>query len=305
MESVFNYLEGYMDEFRYNAKKIYGTRGIHVPCRTSDSGLAFHFAAGYPMLYWTAAAAWFSHFYYDYWLYTGDDTFVKTRALPFMKEAALFYEDFLIDDGTGHWLFSPSYSPENTPANADSPVCVNATMDIALARELFASLISACRTLGIEEENVLRWKKFLEKMPPYLVDKDGVLKEWASPLLEENQDHRHSSHLYMLYHDIPEDFKNNKALMAAARKAYETRMEKRVQSKGTMAFGLIQCGMTAAHLGDANMVGILLSQMAQSNYYPTCASSHDAGPNIFNTDISGGLPALMLEALAQSSPVYR
>jgi hypothetical protein len=61
--------------------------------------------------------------------------------------------------------------------------------------------------------------------------------------------------------------------------------------------------MTAAHLGDPDMVGILLGQMAQSNYYPTFASSHDAGPRIFNTDISGGVPALMLEALAQSSPV--
>jgi hypothetical protein len=91
--------------------------------------------------------------------------------------------------------------------------------------------------------------------------------------------------------------------MAAARKAYEVRMEKRIQSRGTMAFGLIQCGMTAAHLGDGGMIDTLLGQMAQLNYYPTFASSHDAGPRIFNTDISGGLPALMMEAIAQSSPV--
>jgi hypothetical protein len=304
MESVFNYLEGYMDEFRYNAKHIYGTRGIHVPCRTSDSGLAFHFAAGYPMLYWIAGAAWFSRFYYDSWLYTGDDTFFKNRALVFMKEAALFYEDYLFEDSSsGHWVISPSYSPENTPANSDSPVCVNATMDIACAVELFTNLIIACRTLDIEEDNVLRWKKILDKMPPYLIGEDGALKEWASPLFEENQDHRHSSHLYMFYSDIPGAFRANKTLMAAARRAYEIRMEKRIESKGTRAFGLIQCGMTAAHLGDPKMVDILLSQMAQSNYYPTFASSHDAGPRIFNTDISGGVPALMLEALAQSSPV--
>jgi hypothetical protein len=302
MLSLFDYLEDFMDEFRYNAKKVYGCRGIHVPCRTSDSGLVIHFNEAYPMLYWTAAAAWFAHFYYDYWLYTGDNDFFKKRALPFMKEAALFYEDYLIDDG-GRWLFSPSYSPENTPANSDSPVCVNAAMDIACAKELFANLIAGCRTLGVEQENTAAWEKFLAKMPPYLIGKDGALKEWAVETLEEYQDHRHSSHLYMLYHDIPQDFKNDKALMAAARRAYELRMEKRVQSRGTMAFGLIQCGMTAAHLGDGAMVGTLLEQMAQLNYYPTFASSHDAGPRIFNTDISGGLPALMMEALAQSSPL--
>jgi hypothetical protein len=301
MMSLFNYLEGFMEQFPYKAKKVYGCRGIHVPCRTSDSGFVIHFNEKFPMLYWTAAAAWFAHFYYDYWLYTGDDEFFKNRALPFMKEAALFYEDYLIDDGKGHWLINPSYSPENTPANSDSPVCINATMDIACAKELFSSLITGCRTLGIEYN--LNWEKFLAKMPPYLTGKDGALKEWAVETLEEYQDHRHSSHLYMLYHDIPQDFKNDKALMAAARRAYEIRMEKRIQSKGTMAFGLIQCGMTAAHLGDGEMVGTLLGQMAQFNYYPTYASSHDAGPCIFNTDISGGLPALMMEALAQSSPV--
>ncbi|MDR0583423.1 MAG: glycoside hydrolase family 95 protein [Treponema sp.] len=303
MLSLFDYLEGFMDEFRYNAKKVYGCRGIHVPCRTSDSGLVIHFNEDYPMLFWTAAAAWFAHFYYDYWLYTWDHEFFRNRALPFMKEAALFYEDYLVEDEGGRWLFSPSYSPENTPANSDSPACVNATMDIACAKELFSNLISGCRTLGIEHENVALWEKFLAKMPPYLVGKDGALKEWADETLEENQDHRHSSHLYMLYHDIPQDFKNDTTLMAAARKAYEIRMERRIQSRGTMAFGLIQCGMTAAHLGDGAMVGALLGQMAQLNYYPTFASSHDAGPGIFNTDISGGLPALMMEALAQSSPV--
>jgi hypothetical protein len=40
-------------------------------------------------------------------------------------------------------------------------------------------------------------------------------------------------------------------------------------------------------------------------YYPTFASSHNAGangPEIFNADISGGLPALMIEMLVQSKP---
>jgi hypothetical protein len=176
-------------------------------------------------------------------------------------------------------------------------------MDIACAKELFSNLITGCRTLNLEHENIAAWEEFLAKMPPYLIGKDGALKEWADERQEENQDHRHSSHLYMLYYDIPQDFKNDKALMSAARKSYEIRMEKRIQSRGTMAFGLIQCGMTAAHLGDGGMIDTLLGQMAQLNYYPTFASSHDAGPRIFNTDISGGLPALMMEAIAQSSPV--
>ena len=70
-----------------------------------------------------------------------------------------------------------------------------------------------------------------------------------------------------------------------------------------MAFGLVQAGMAAAHLGDGEMAGMMLASMAENNYYRTYASSHDYGPSIFNADISGGVPALMLECLAQCMPV--
>ena len=68
------------------------------------------------MTFWTAGAGWMAQFYYDYYLYTGDRAFLRDRALPFMKEAALFYEDFLIEGPDGKLLFSPTYSPENIPA---------------------------------------------------------------------------------------------------------------------------------------------------------------------------------------------
>ncbi len=70
-----------------------------------------------------------------------------------------------------------------------------------------------------------------------------------------------------------------------------------------MAFGLVQAGMAAAHLGDAKMADTMITSMADNNYYRTYASSHDFGPSIFNADISGGMPALMLECLVQSSPL--
>jgi alpha-L-fucosidase 2 len=62
-------------------------------------------------------------------------------------------------------------------------------------------------------------------------------------------------------------------------------------------------GMAAAHLQDHEMVEIMLQSMARNNYYITCASSHDFGPSFFNADISGGVPALILESIAQCSPV--
>ena len=69
----------------------------------------------------TVGAAWYSLFYYDYYLYTQDKDFLQNRALPFMEQSALFYEDFLIEGEDGKYVFNPSYSPENHPVNSKKP----------------------------------------------------------------------------------------------------------------------------------------------------------------------------------------
>ena len=132
-------------------------------------------------------------------LVTGDVEFLRNRVVPAYKELALFYEDFLTaTDKNGNYIFVPSISPENTPASTDpsGPVLVNATMDIAVCREVLTNLIQACETLGTDADSVPKWKAMLAKMPPYLLEPDGTLKEWAWPTLQEHYTHRHVSHLY-------------------------------------------------------------------------------------------------------------
>ena len=86
-----------MEDFRTNASRILGCKGIQVPQTTwFDCGL--NVAWGGPLSsgeYWTAAAAWFAGIFYDYYRYTGDRHFLKERLVPFMKETARFYEDWL------------------------------------------------------------------------------------------------------------------------------------------------------------------------------------------------------------------
>jgi len=148
---------------------------------------------------WTAGAGWLAQLFYDYWLYTGDRDFLQKRAVPYMKEVALFYEDFLIEGEDGKYLFSPSLSPENTPSNSNSSCTLNATMDIAVAKELLSNLCSACELLGIEEENTKLWREILVKLPDYMINDEGALKEWARTNLENNDGHRHMSHLYPVF----------------------------------------------------------------------------------------------------------
>ena len=75
--SMFDYFDRLMPAFHDNARRLYGARGIYIPSRTSSHGYQNHFDSEWPMTFWTAGAAWFARFYYDYYLYTGDREFPR------------------------------------------------------------------------------------------------------------------------------------------------------------------------------------------------------------------------------------
>ena len=302
LEPYFRYLESQMPDYRENARRLYGCRGIHVPSRTSSHGLNNHFDGTWPMTFWTAGAGWASQFFYDYYLYTGDREFLEKRALPFMKEAALFYEDFLIEGPDGKYLFSPSYSPENNPKNNRSQACINATMDIAVAKELLGNLAAACETLQTDPDGIRRWKAMLAKMPGYQINADGAIKEWATPLLEDNYAHRHCSHLYALFNVMPAEIASDATLQKAFHRAVERRMEfRRRENGGEMAFGLVQMGFAASSLRDAEISYEVVDWLANNFWGDNLVSTHNP-KGLFNTDICGGMPAVIIKMLVESRP---
>jgi len=307
MEAYLDYIESMLPHFRANARALYGCRGIMLPSRTSAHGYNVHFNEEYIHLFWTPGAAWASHFFYDYYLYTGDREFLEKRALPFMKEAALFYEDFLYEGPDGKYVFNPSYSPENTPSNSDSQACINATMDIALVKELLTNLVTVCEELDIEQEGVMRWKWMLQKMPEYQINDDGTVAEWTTeehidnPLID-NHRHRHISHLYALYDGLPEEIATEEALRDAFKKVIENRMgPRRADGGGEMSFGLVQLGQSAASLGEADLAYEVVDMLANVYWRSNMVSTHN--PNsIFNVDICGGMPAVIIKMLVYSEP---
>jgi len=307
MEAYLNYIESMVPHFRVNARTLYGCRGIMLPSRTSAHGYNMHFNEEYIHLFWTPGAAWAAHFFYDYYLYTGDREFLVKRALPFMKEAALFFEDFLYEGHEGKYVFNPSYSPENTPSNSNSQACINATMDIVLVKELLTNLVTVCEELDIEQEGVMRWKWMLQKMPEYQINDDGTVAEWTTedlidnPLID-NHKHRHISHMYALYDGLPDEIAADKALRNAFKKVIENRMgPRRADGGGVMSFGLVQLGQSAASLGEADLAYEVVDMLANVYWWPNMVSTHN--PNsIFNVDICGGMPAVIIKMLVYSEP---
>ena len=301
MDAYFSYQLNMMDDLRENARRLYGARGINIASRTSTHGLNNHFDRTWPMTFWTAGAGWAAGFFFDYWLYTGDTLFLKEKALPFMKEAALFYEDFLIRGDDGCWVFIPSYSPENNPAGSQWQACINATMDVMVARQLLKNTISAAQTAG-DTAGIAKWNEMLSDMPDYQVNQDGALREWIWPGLEENYEHRHVSHLYALFEMPDRDIMDDPSLREAARIAVERRMEeRRKENGGIMAFGMVQLAMAAASLGEGEMAWEAVRWLSSNYWSPSLVTTHDPG-HIFNLDLSGGFPALIIKMLAYSEP---
>ena len=299
-KAYLNLMTEWFDDYKYNAKNLFGKEGIFVPSRASDFGSCFHYNRDYPHLYWWSGTSWPCQFFYDYWLYTGDEEFLKNEAIPFMLEAYKFMSSMLYEYN-GTFNFIPSYSPELGP-KGKHPLVVNATMDIASFKQLLRNLITLSEQGWIPDTSVDEYKNLLTKLPDYAIDKNGELKEWIWQGLENNNEHRHASHLYPLFDGVDLEFADNSVLTNAAIKAIESRLEyRRPQNGGEMAFGLVQLGTASAHLKDIDHAYECVKWLCSSYWTPAFVSYHDPG-EIFNLDISGGLPALVSYMLIQSTP---
>ena len=68
-----------------------------------------------------------------------------------------------------------------------------------------------------------------------------------------------------------------------------------------MSFGLVQLGQAAASLGDGEMAYECLVHLANRFWLGNLASMHNH-KSLFNMDISGGMPAVLIKMLVASEP---
>jgi alpha-L-fucosidase 2 len=306
--AYFSWIESLVPDYHSNAKNIYGMRGAHYPIApTKDSGVfsMFDYADNtgetWPHPYWISAGGWVLRPFWDHYLTTGDLDFLRNRMLPLYKDLALFYEDYLtVTDRNGKYIFVPSFSPENNPGNLN-PGCmavINASMDISVCREVLSNLVESCELLNVETDNIPKWKAILSKLPPFLIEPDGTLKEWAWPSLEDRYNHRHISQGYGAWpgDEIDPDRtpKLAKALVIADRKRVHERLA---------AHSQCQRALIGARLKDNYMVDSELRQLLEQGFVPAnFICPHDPYTSMRIADAQGGIPAIMMEMLAYSRP---
>lgn len=151
---------------------------------------------------WYMGGNWLSQHLWEHYAFTGDKNFLKEKAYPVMKGAALFTLGWLVEDKDGYLVTAPSTTPENKfrdSAGREQGVSVATTMDMAIIWDLFTNTIEAAELLGMDEafKNTLIEKR--KRLYPMHIGSKGELLEWYKEFEETDPQHRHVSHLFGLH----------------------------------------------------------------------------------------------------------
>ncbi len=296
-EPLFAHLERMVERGRKTAKELYGCRGFcahhntNLWANTDPEGIMD------ASPFWPMGGAWLSLHLYEHYLYTEDLEFLKERALPIMREAITFFEDYLFELEDGSLVTGPSVSPENSylsKIGIRGALCVGPAMDIQILRQLFTAYLKGAALVGLAEDQVV--KELLEKLPPTRISSDGRVMEWQEEYEEPEPGHRHISHMYGL-HPGNEIVESKTELFAAAKKTIEKRLEGGGGHTGWSRAWII-CFF--ARLKDSekffeNVMG-LLKKSIMNNLYDT----HPP----FQIDGNFGVAEGICEALVQSHNPY-
>ncbi|HZF63794.1 MAG TPA: hypothetical protein VEZ55_04895, partial [Chitinophagaceae bacterium] len=186
---------------------------------------------------WPMGSGWLAHHPWDHYRFSKDKNFLRNRAYPLMKGAALFYLDFLkpIPAGlpmAGKLVTNPSHSPENAFENEKGKqyqFTYGAAMDMQICTELFTNCLQAIQELSEQGKPFdaafkAELETALRNMAPLQISKrTGAIQEWTEDYKEPEIGHRHISHLYALF-PASQINSSTPALFEAARKTLERRL---------------------------------------------------------------------------------
>ncbi|MHC4322823.1 MAG: glycoside hydrolase family 95 protein [Planctomycetota bacterium] len=226
-EPFFDLTDNLRPRGRKTAKDVYGCRGF-VAHHTTDAWFWTSPIGNVQYGMWPSGAAWCCQHLWEHYKFGGDRKFLRERAFPIMREAAMFFLDFLVEDPkTGKLVSGPSTSPENrfrTPDGKTSNLTMGPAMDQQIVYDLFTNCIEAAKILRIDDDFVRQVKAARSNLAGPQIGADGRLMEWTEQFEEPAPGHRHVSHLFALHPGKQISITGTPELAAAAQKSLEYRL---------------------------------------------------------------------------------
>lgn len=164
---------------------------------------------------WPTGGAWLCQHLWWHYEFGGDLEYLQ-RVYPIMRDAALFFVDYLIVDPRSEegWLIStPSTSPEH------GSLVAGPTMDHQIIRDLFSHVIEASEALNQDAALRQQLTEMRAKIAPNQIGKHGQLQEWLEDRDNPKDQHRHVSHLWGVHPGQEINWKSTPELFAAAKQS--------------------------------------------------------------------------------------
>jgi alpha-L-fucosidase 2 len=200
-EPLFEILEQVRVRGREVARRMYDCRGFVIHHNIDIGADACPTDRNLAASFWPLGGAWLSLHLWDHYAYGGDQKFLR-KAYETIKEACLFFLDFLVEDSKGRLVTCPAISPENVyilPSGEMGTLCAGSSMDNQIIDQLFRVCRESAEILGVDAELREELESKRRRLPPPSIGRRGQLMEWPEDYEEVEPGHRHISHLFALH----------------------------------------------------------------------------------------------------------
>lgn len=289
---LVDYINSLVEPGKVTAKTYFGVENGGFTAHTQNTPFGWT-CPGWDFSWgWSPAALpWILQNCWEYYEYTGDVKYMEEHIYPMLKEAALLYDQILIEDTkTGRLVSAPAYSPEHGPVTAGN------TYEQSLIWQLYEDAATAAEILNVDKDKAAQWRERQAKLKPIEIGDSGQIKEWYTETTLGSigqKGHRHMSHLLGLF---PGDLisVDNLEFMDAAIVSLKERGEK------STGWGMGQRINAWARTGDGNQAHKLIQNLFNDGIYPNLWDTHTP----FQIDGNFGMTSGVSEMLLQSNMGY-